>query len=262
MKKRGKNKQPARVKLKRIPKHSKLHRERSMKDVDDHLPAWKERILIWNEKHFGKIELIVERTIPFLVIILLFIIIAEFGDVIGHFFEKLFHFAEAHHTTILYIDYVIIGFFIVDLYFAFFKKSTLWRFFKAHFVDIIAIIPVTVFLRIYVTASTLVESVSAGQKITHVLSDVPKVIEATRDVEKLVKIERALKIEEGLAKGVRLEEGVARTAKGARFFSRLPRIARLLRLRKIFHVRRMLVKERVKELKHKDKVISKKAKKK
>jgi len=253
MKRRGKNKQSAGNKSKSIPKHSKIHRERSLKDVDEHLPKWKERILLWNEKHLGKIELIVERTIPFLVIILLFIIIAEFGDYVGHFFEKLFHFAEEHHTAILYIDYVIIGFFMIDLYFAFFKKSTLWRFIKAHFIDILAIIPVALFLRIYVTASTLIESVSAGQKITHVISDVPKVIEATRDVEKLVKIERALKVEEGLAKGVRLEEGVARITKGARFFSRIPRIARLFRLRKILHVRKKMVKEKVEELRKKEK---------
>ena len=142
---------------------------------------------------------------------------------------------------------------MIDLYFAFFKKSTLWRFIKAHFIDILAIIPVALFLRIYVTASTLIESVSAGQKITHVISDVPKVIEATRDVEKLVKIERALKVEEGLAKGVRLEEGVARITKGARFFSRIPRIARLFRLRKILHVRKKMVKEKVEELRKKEK---------
>ena len=242
----------------KVSSHSKKHRERCIKGVDPHLPAWKHKILIWNEHHLGKIELFVERTIPFLVIILLLIIFAEFGDYIGHFFEKMFHYAEEHHSAIIIIDYVIISFFAVDLYFAFFKKSTLWRFLKAHFVDILAIIPVTFFLRIYVTASTIAESVSAGQKVTHVISDIPKVIEATRDVEKLVKVERALKIEESLSKTAKLEEGFVRGIKGARFFSRIPRIARLFRLRHLIHVKKIMIKEKIKKLRQEERKMKRK----
>ncbi len=236
----------------KIPKESKLHREQCIKGVDKNLPEWKNKILLWNEKNLGKIELFIEKMIPFLVIILLLIILAEFGESIAHLFEKMFHLSEEHHTAIIILDYVIIGFFAVDLYFAFFKKATLWRFIKAHFIDIIAIIPVTVFLRAYLAASAIFDSIEAGQKITHVISDVPKVIEATKDIEKIARAEKILKAEESLSKTIKIEQGSTKVIQSAKLFSNIPRTARLFRIRHTINDKKKKIKKKIRELKQKE----------
>jgi hypothetical protein len=148
--------------------------------------------------------------IPLLVLLLLFIVLAELSEPINglieawfhtsvHSFELLSTFAELHHHEILLIDKIIISFFVVELYFNFFKKASILSFFKCYFLDILAIIPLNW------AAGLAAREIATAQSATHVAVDTQRM--ASRS---------------------------ARLVKLARTIARIPRLIRLYRLYGIF----------------------------
>jgi len=152
--------------------------------------------------------------IPWLVILLLFIVIGEFGHDINHFIHNmglhewqwlnnLSDFVHHHHTLVLIIDNIIIAFFAIDLYFNFFKSPTFWIFLRKNFIDILAVLPLGLVIGHSAKLTT------EAQEVTHVAVD----------SEKLVG--KSLKGTKTVTKGARI----------ARLITRLPRFFRVLRLR-------------------------------
>lgn len=174
---------------------TKVHKNHLMrKNKDDELPNWKYKWNHFNETRLGKLEHFVEVAIPWFVLILLFIILGEFSyelnffnwswlNSVGDFFAK-------YHTPIHLFDQIIIGFFVVDLYFNFFKKKTFWIFLKTSFIDIIAIAPLGLILRF--------ARVGEAQTALHVGAEIEKgtvrIIRESEFVSKMFKMENLYKI--------------------------------------------------------------------
>jgi hypothetical protein len=214
------------------------------------LPRWKKRVNNFNRSRFEWLENFVKKAIPWLVLLLLFIIIGEFSGGINsliaklighetHFLEEVEHFMHDYHTQVIILDQIIISFFIVDLYFNFFKSATFGRFMKRYFLDIIAVTPVGLFFR-GTEAVGLAGEIGLGQEITHVATETERALvegeritkgltEAERSAKALTEAERSAKAmaeAEKAAKAARLTRGTRATR-----IARLPRLARLWRLK-------------------------------
>lgn len=217
---------------KKIHKHLIKHYHRR-KHIEEDLPKWKLKILRFNHKYFNWLEYFVEHSIPWLVLMLLFIVIAEFGREINHLFEIIFrhsfHFLDrlaeiAHHypNEIIIADKIIIGFFVIDLYFHFFKKATLKSFLRTYFLDILAILPLGFLLGV------ATREIGGAQSATHIIVDterMAKSLEAEKIVAKSAEAEKLLKsVEAGK---------ISEVVKGGtiiRIIARIPRFLRLYRL--------------------------------
>ena len=181
----------------KIHKHLIHHYQRRKHIELDELPKWKRTVLEFNHKYFHWLEHIVEHAIPWLVLILLFIIIAEFGNEINRFIEFLFNrsfhalaevaeIAEKNHATILAMDKVIISFFVVDLYFNFFKKATLKSFFRTYFIDVIAVLPLGLALE------AVAREIGGAQSVTHVAVDTERIAVRAAKTTRIIKLIRAI----------------------------------------------------------------------
>jgi hypothetical protein len=161
------------------------HRIRKQKE--ENLPQWKQKWHDWNEKYFGWLEHLVDVMIPYLVILLLFIILGEFADKINFFGWQFLNdiakiFAE-RKPVIDFIDGFIVCFFVIDLYFNFFKKRYFLTFLRTSILDIIAIIPLGFIFRF--------AELSDVQGIFHIVGGVEKeAIKVIKVVPKVVKLHR------------------------------------------------------------------------
>ncbi|MFH1063571.1 MAG: hypothetical protein V1729_00655 [Candidatus Woesearchaeota archaeon] len=81
-----------------------------------------------------KIEVLVDKIIPYCLVLLLAIITLDLG------FKE---FVEAHHLHpyILGADYIVIGVFVVDLIFKYMRTKHLKDFFRKFWLDILAVFP-------------------------------------------------------------------------------------------------------------------------
>jgi len=86
-----------------------------------------------------KIELLVDKIIPYSLVLLLFLIIGEI------FFEHEF---EPYKFYISALDFFIILIFIIDLIFKYIRIRNFPKFFKSYWLEIIAVFPAFVFLRL------------------------------------------------------------------------------------------------------------------
>lgn len=207
------------VKKKGVVQH--IHSMHSIRKRKEKLPPWKAKWNDFNEHYIGWLEWFVEKLIPWLVLILLFVILGEYsGDLnIFHWnwIDQVSGFFHHHEAQIHLLDQVIIGFFIVDLYFNFFKKATVQSFLETSILDIIAVAPMGL---IFDFAGV---GVSEAQQVLHVTTEVEKeavvALKETKLASRLTKAEEAARIAR-LKKGTRI----------ARFFARIPRFFRLHRL--------------------------------
>lgn len=111
------------------------------------------------EHELSAIERFVDKAIPFLVIILAFLIILNFTRY-AHSFEP--------WTT--YADWIILAFFIVDLVFKWRHVRKLTKFIRLYWLDILAVFPFYLLMRAYSTIAELVllgERISEAQQLTH-----------------------------------------------------------------------------------------------
>jgi xanthine/uracil permease len=91
------------------------------------------------KKWFHKIEILADKLIPYALIVLLFVIIAE----------VLFpHTVEPYHLYISIIDGIVIGIFAVDLGFKYVRSKNIPQFFRKYWIEIIAVLPAFLVVRI------------------------------------------------------------------------------------------------------------------
>jgi len=162
-------------------------------------------------KHFfDKIELLVDKVIPPLVLLLLFIIIIEFG----------FHdIAEHYEFQIKLADSIIVAVFIIDLIYKYIRVRNIPKFVKHFWLDILAVFPFFLLFRAFegVTAVLRIgETTERGQKLLHEGLELQK--EGARLVQEIEKAARVGK-EATLA---------GRFARFIRPVTRLPRILKIV----------------------------------
>jgi len=232
---------------KRIHKRLIRHYHRRKHIEHDKLPNWKKKVLLFNHRYFNWLEILVEYAIPWLVLMLLFIILSEFGHSINVFIEKIFHhsfhfldviaeFAHQYSNEIVLLDKIIIGFFIFDLYFHFFKKATISGFIRTYFLDILAVLPLGL------VVGALTREIGTAQTATHIVVDAERLAtratEAERIAVRAVEAERfavrAVEAEKIVVKSAELEK-LAKVGRGSRFLKFFSRIPRLLRLYRIYY---------------------------
>ena len=79
-----------------------------------------------------RVEVIVDKAIPYLVLLLIFIIVGEFA----------FHDFMSQYKLYVHIaDYTIIGSFVIDLVFKFYRIRKVKLFIKKYWLEIIAVFP-------------------------------------------------------------------------------------------------------------------------
>lgn len=91
------------------------------------------------KKWLHKIEILVDRSIPYALILLLILII---GEVI--YADKI----EPFSLYVSIVDGIIIGIFVVDLTFKYVRSKKISKFFRNHWLEIIAILPAFLVIRI------------------------------------------------------------------------------------------------------------------
>ena len=110
-----------------------------------------------------KVESFVDRAIPYALIVLAGIIIAEI------FFKE---FAHKHLLIIEILDYTIIAFFVVDLIFKYLRIRKFKEFIRECWLDIIAVFPFVLVFRIFESLSLFIRlpaEFREGQSIMHTI---------------------------------------------------------------------------------------------
>ncbi len=158
-----------------------------------------------------KIEVIVDKIIPYLVFILLILIVGEFTH---------YSLIEENKDIVLILDYFIVGVFVIDLSFKYYRIKDAKTFFKKYWLDLIAVFPFFLLFRL-VEEAILVFRISSelgeSQKILHTL------IEAGR-------ISRELSEEERVLREIQEATKLERTTLFGRILRPLERIPRIWRM--------------------------------
>jgi len=139
-----------------------------------------------------KIEVIVDKVIPLLLLILLFIIIGEVA--FPHFIEK-------YHKSVMVIDWIIVVVFILDLIFKYLRMRNFPKFLRASWLEIIAIFPFFLVFRFLEGFAIFEagETISKSQKFLHIGAEVGKEVggaleEGARITQEVSRSERAVRI--------------------------------------------------------------------
>lgn len=138
-----------------------------------------------------KIEVIVDKIIPFCLILLAIVIILEFG----------FHSFVVEHNLLLtlqIIDYFVILVFIIDLLFKYVRMKDIPHFLRKYWLEIIAVLPFFLLFRLFEFAFGMTE-ISEGAKVAQALThesmavekEVPAII---KESEAVIKAERSSKL--------------------------------------------------------------------
>jgi len=206
-----------------------VHHVRSMHKIrkrKEKLPPWKAKWNHFNEHYLGWLEHIVEKLIPWLVLLLLLVIICEYSNYLNvfqwHWVDVISEFFHHYEHEIHIFDQVIIGFFIVDLYFNFFKKATVQSFLETSILDIIAVAPMGL---IFDFAGV---GVGEAQRALHVTTEIEK--EAAIALRETKLASRLTREAEEAARLARLEKTAGLSSRIVRFMSRIPRLFRLHRI--------------------------------
>ncbi|MEA3429696.1 MAG: ion transporter [Nanoarchaeota archaeon] len=137
------------------------------------------------KRDWHKLEVFVDKAIPYLLILLLVLIILEI------FYH---HLIEHYLLWVDIADHVIIGFFVVDLVFKWKKSRNLKYFLKTSWLDILAVFPFYLIFRLFeeiLILGRFGETFGTGQKILHEGLEVEKeVSKVAAEVEKSGKVSR------------------------------------------------------------------------
>lgn len=159
-----------------------------------------------------KIEVIVDKIIPYLVLILLILIIGEFTH---------YKLVEENENIILIIDYVIVLFFIIDLSFKYYRVRNAKIFIKKYWIDIIAVFPFFLLFR-------LVEEVVIFFRISSELAESQKILHTGVEIGRISReISEEQRILREIQEATRLER-ISIIARIIRPLERVPRIWRML----------------------------------
>lgn len=164
----------------------------------------------WHWSQFLKeVELIVDISIPYLLILLTFLIIIEFS--LTGAAEKYSLFFDIFHGIIIFI-------FVLDLIFKYQRTRTLKQFFKHYWLDILAVFPFYLFFRLF-------EQVAVLFRLSEVAQESQKVLHEGLEIEKVVAKE-AQEVEKGskfLPRLLRTLQRSPRFLKARIFFKHAPR---------------------------------------
>ncbi|MAG46972.1 hypothetical protein CL617_00060 [archaeon] len=192
-----------------------------------------------NEK-LHKIEVIVDKSIPYVVLLLLYIIITDF------FFQDFYH---KHEIFFIIGDYFVLGIFVADLIFKFNRVRKFNIFLKKYWLDIIAVFPFFLLFRVFEEVFTffrLGRELTEGQKIVH----------SGLEIEKLAKEGRLLSELEQGSKVFSEGERLVRSEKLVRVVRPITRAPRILKaipfyekpIKKEFKKGKHLLEEEIKKI--------------
>jgi hypothetical protein len=161
------------------------------------------------------IEIFVDKAIPYLVLLLVFIIIGEFA----------FHdFMNKYKLYVTIADYFIIGFFVIDLAFKFYRVRNVKLFFKKYWLEVIAVFPFVVVFRLFEEIALVFRitgQIEEGQRVLHSVAEIGKIGEEQKIIRELSALEKETRVFRSIQESTRL----SRTSMFLRFM-RLPRLAR------------------------------------
>ncbi len=145
------------------------------------LPDWLERV-----------ERFVDYALPFMLVLLAILIVLEF-----------FKIAEKYHDVILWLDYGVIAFFVIDLCFKWYHTRNVLKFIKLYWIDIIAVFPFYTVFRFYLAASEFIVAGEQAQKFLHeaVLVRETKLLREAEFASKVAKEGRVVRM---IARGLRV----------------------------------------------------------
>ena len=168
-------------------------------------------------------ERFTERIIPFLLIALAILLILE------NPFWTLVH-LEDYEPWVIIFDGFVVGFFVIDLIFKWFKVRKVLKFLRLYWLDIFAVFPFFLLTRVYLRFATLLR-IGAGvgevQKIAHeaVLVREARIIRQTE----LLKETKFLRQLRPVARLVRVLQRLLRLLKGRAYFAKLAAIKTIRR---------------------------------
>jgi len=128
-----------------------------------------------------KIEIIVDKSIPYILVILLFLIIGEI------FYA---HQIEPYGFFVSVVDNVVILVFMIDLAFKYMRTRYFPDFFRKHWLEIIAVLPASLFVRLierFIPVSTFEISQSIVHEATEIKREEKLIV---MEVEKAGQISR------------------------------------------------------------------------
>ncbi|MBS3171497.1 hypothetical protein J4449_02700 [Candidatus Woesearchaeota archaeon] len=160
-----------------------------------------------------KIELFVDKFIPYLLVLLIFVIIIEL------FFHDV---AEAYRYHINLLDGFIVLVFLLDLYFKYQQTKNIPTFVRKYWVEILAIFPFYLFFRFIETTLGLLEMsglIKQGQNILHSGIEIEKEIAVIgREVVEAEKLEKIGVRSRALARTFRIVSRTPRLVAAAQFY--------------------------------------------
>ncbi len=164
----------------------------------------------WHWGQFLKeVELIVDISIPYLLVLHTFLIVIEFS--LAEAAEKYSLFFDFSHGFIIFI-------FVLDLIFKYQRTRTLKQFFTHYWLDILAVFPFYLVFRLFEQAALLF-------RLSEVTQESQKILHEGLEVEKLVAKE-AQEVEKGsklLPRFLRALQRSPRLLKARVFFKHAPR---------------------------------------
>lgn len=155
-----------------------------------------------------KIEHFVDKSIPYLLVILIII------TLIDVFYVEI---AERYLHTIEFIDNIVIAFFITDLAFKYKRASNIPQFIKNNWIDIIAVMPFYFMFRLVDEFLVASELIKESQQSLHVAAGVEK--EATTAAKEL-KDAKMITRSEKMLKEIKIFSRIPRFVKALDFFEK------------------------------------------
>jgi len=164
-----------------------------------------------------RIEVVADKIIPYLVLILLALIVGEFTH---------YKLIEDNKDIVLMADYFIVAVFIIDLSFKYYRIKDYKKFIKKYWLDIIAVFPFFLIFRlveelviIFRVSSELGES----QKFLHTLIEITRISRETSEEQRVLReIQEASKLERTtvLARIIRIGERIPRILRVFHFYEK------------------------------------------
>lgn len=132
----------------------------------------------------NKLEVFVEHSMPYVFVLLSFLIIVEFT-----------HLSESYYFYLRAGDFIVVSFFAVDLSFKWMHAKRTLTFLRLYWIDLVAIFPFYFFFRFYRAVSDLVLITEEAQRVVHEaqLARELKVLRETESAAKALREGRILR---------------------------------------------------------------------
>lgn len=128
----------------------------------------------WVDHFLHRTEWLVNKSIPFAMILLAAILAAQFT--VG---------LEQYEPWVTYADYFIVGVFVLDLAFKWAHTKKITTFVKLYWIEILAVFPFYLVFRVYQDLAVLGEGVTEAQRLAHEASLIGKETQVLREARLL-----------------------------------------------------------------------------